>query len=60
MIGDARGGHSPRAGDPPDFAGEAFGIDRLDRVEDGPIMNGPSVDHGSGIGAVVETLYDRQ
>ena len=30
--------------DAPYFAGETLGIDRLERVEDAPIMNGPSAD----------------
>ena len=30
---------------PPDIPGEMFGIDRLKRVEDAAIMNGPPADH---------------
>src|ERR1700760_3418090 len=33
------------SGDSPDFAGKRFRIDRLERVENAPIMNGPSADH---------------
>ena len=29
----------------PDFASETFGIDRLERVEDAPVMNRPPADH---------------
>jgi hypothetical protein len=33
------------SGDAPDFASKTFGIDRLDRVENAPIMNRPPADH---------------